>query len=54
MERCRFGDWGNICGQNYEEVAGKVVDMIGLKADMTYDMEWNDVELETGETRGIE
>ena len=24
--------------------------MIGLKADMNYDMEWNNVELETGET----
>ena len=31
-------------------MAGEVLDMTGLKADMNYDMEWNDVELETGET----
>ena len=24
--------------------------MTGLKADMNYDMKWNDIELETGET----
>ena len=35
---------------NYEGVAGKVLDISGLKADMNYHMEWNDEDFETGET----
>jgi len=56
-------EWSNVglesgelyVGQNnYDAVAGKVLDMIGLKADVSYDMEWDDVDLESDEVYDME